>query len=227
MTRRIRIPGAPLSAGRFPQRFLHLAGWSPDKDPKLPAGPGRAIRAAARSASGLKKAARPGPKTAILTALVVLGTWLASGCSHAPDWPPQPSELRLGEESCAECRMIASDARYAAQSIGRDGSVQFFDDLGCLLAHRHGAAQDPQGVFALTGEAGRWVRGDQAWVVQSADFPSPMGYGLVAFASHAEARAEAARHAGATVMPLSNLLREGAPVPAGRQSTGSDDSGTP
>jgi copper chaperone NosL len=147
---------------------------------------------------------------------------LAAACSSSPGWPPQPAELHLGEDACAECRMLASDARHAAQLRTPDGEVRFFDDLGCLLAHRRGAAADPLGVFAMTGAENRWVRADRAWVVQSAQYSSPMGYGLMAFGSQAEAQAAAASHPGSSVLPLSDLLREGAAVP-GRASAGPAD----
>jgi copper chaperone NosL len=160
----------------------------------------------------------------VLVLLLVLAAGalpMAAGCGRPAAWPPEPAELRLGEEACAECRMIVSDARYAAQRRSREGAVEFFDDLGCLLTHRRGAALDPLGVFAATGEDGAWTRGDRAYLVHSRDFASPMGYGLKAFASRGAAEAEAAQHA--PVVPLINLLDEGAPVPGLR----SPDAGGP
>jgi copper chaperone NosL len=144
---------------------------------------------------------------------VTLCLALAAACSRAPSWPPEPAELHLGEDACAECRMIISEARYAAQLRTRDGAVKLFDDLGCLLTHRRGTATDPLGVFVLTGDSPSWSRGDRVHVVQSRDFTSPMGYGLAAFASREAAEAEAPRHADASSMPLAQLLREDAAVP--------------
>ena len=149
----------------------------------------------------------PAPLLLVSASLCVV---LAGACTRAPDWPPEPAELHLGEEACAECRMVVSEARWAAQLRTPDGAVKFFDDLGCLLKHRRGAAPDPSGVFVLTGEPTRWTRGKGAWVVRADDFPSPMGYGLAAFPARQAAEAEAARHAGAAAVPLAQLLSAGA-----------------
>jgi copper chaperone NosL len=110
--------------------------------------------------------------------------------------------------------MVVSEARWAAQLRTPDGTVKFFDDLGCLLAHRRGAAADPTGVFVLTGEPARWTRGDRAHVVRSDAFASPMGYGLAAFATREAAAAAAARHQNAVSVPLAHWLRADAPAPA-------------
>ncbi|HSF40931.1 MAG TPA: hypothetical protein VLT87_14135 [Thermoanaerobaculia bacterium] len=151
----------------------------------------------------------------LLQASASLFLVLAAACTRAPAWPPEPAELHLGEEPCAECRMLVSEARYAAQLRTPDGAVKVFDDLGCLLTHRRGTAYDPAGVFVLTGEPASWTRGDRAHVVHSGGFASPMGYGLAAFPTREAAEAEAARHAGAAAVPLERLLRAGAPVPGG------------
>ena len=155
--------------------------------------------------------------------LVSFALAAATGCNPPAEWPPEPAELRLGEDACAECRMLISEGRYAAQRISREGTVEFFDDPGCLLASvrpepveeaplssskGRDADSDPRGTFVVTGDDGTWTRGDVAYVVQSADFTSPMGHGLLAYSSREVAEAEAARHAGATAAPFSRLLRE-------------------
>jgi hypothetical protein len=95
----------------------------------------------------------------------------------------------------------------------RDGGVKFYDDLGCLLAARRGAALDPAGVFALPQPDGSWTRANAAFVVQSSSFPTPMGYGFAAFPTRAAADAEAARHTGASALALAELLGADAPAP--------------
>ena len=168
-----------------------------------------------------------------------------AGCSRTPAWPPEPAELRLGEDACAECRMLISDVRYAAQRVSREGAVEFFDDAGCLLASvrpriESGAGSepvegrgpsrdgesDPRGVFVVTGDDATWTRADLAYVVQSTDITSPMGHGLLAFSSRDAAEAEAARHAGATASPFSSLLRERKPA-AGHPVATSSGPNTP
>jgi len=105
--------------------------------------------------------------------------------------------------------MLVTEARFAAQLRTRAGAVQFFDDLGCLAAALRGAAIEPDGVFVLPAGDGGWTRATQAYVVQSADIASPMGYGIASFSSREAAQAEAARHAGAVALRLADVLRDG------------------
>lgn len=144
----------------------------------------------------------------ILAALALVS--LAS-CDAKKPWPPEPSEIALGEESCAMCSMIVSDDHFAAQVKTREGTLSVFDDLGCLLVKAGPSRPDPAGVFVRAFDGSGWVRGDRATVVRSPDFHSPMGFGFASFASRDAAEAEARRHAGATVVSLDSLLREGAP----------------
>jgi copper chaperone NosL len=145
--------------------------------------------------------------------LAWLGVALAVACARAPDWPPAPAELQLGEDSCAECRMVITEARWAAQLHTPDGAVELFDDLGCLLSRRGSTALDPVGVFVQSDTSPGWTRGDRAYAVHSGEFASPMGYGLAAFPTEEAAAAEAARHPGASAVPLELLLRADAPIP--------------
>ena len=149
-------------------------------------------------------------------ALAVLA--LSGACGKEAAWPPAPAEVRLGEDACANCRMIVSDDRYAAQFRSRDGTVEFFDDLGCLLAKRGGPGCDPSGIFVRPHAGGAWVRGDRGFAARSKEITSPMGFGLAVFPTKEAAETEAALHTGATVIPIPDLLREGAPR-GGQSST--------
>ena len=133
---------------------------------------------------------------------------LGAGCKRARTWPPEPVPVTLGEDACAGCKMIVSDARFGAQLIERSGKVEQFDDLGCLLQRHRRESLEPEGIFVRTWPAGAWIRGDQAWLLSARDVPSPMGYGFAAFVDEQSARAEAARHHGSSVLSFSRTLRE-------------------
>lgn len=144
-----------------------------------------------------------------------LGLLALAACGRAPAWPPEPAQLRLGEEACAVCRMIVSDGRFATQRVARDGEVAFFDDLGCLLG-RPASERDPLGTFVRAFDREAWVPGEQGFVMRDPGLASPMGHGLAVFATREAAEAEAARHPGAVVTTLSQTIREGLPAgPAG------------
>jgi copper chaperone NosL len=135
----------------------------------------------------------------------------AMGCRAQRPWPPEPSDVRLGEESCASCSMIISDDRFAAQLRTPDGALSVFDDVGCLLTKVDRSRPDARGVFVRAFDGSGWVRGDRAMVVRSSDFHSPMGFGLATFASREAAVAAASRHPHARVVPLDGLIGAGTP----------------
>jgi len=108
-----------------------------------------------------------------------------------------PPTIRLGRDLCAGCGMLISEDRCScALLVAQDGARAhlLFDDLGCLLDYR---ADHPQtvvaDVFAHDYTTGQWVPALTASYL-SATSPSslntPMGSGIVAFASRAQAEAQ-------------------------------------
>jgi copper chaperone NosL len=153
-------------------------------------------------------ASRRAPAAVAVAALLVLGF---AACGGKTAWPPAAVDPDLGRDACASCRMIVSDARFAAERLDRDGTVEFFDDVGCLLAACGGATCDPLAIFVRSFDDARWIRGDECVVVKSAAFASPMGFGAAAFATRSAAEAEARKHADARLFELPSLLRQGDP----------------
>lgn len=141
----------------------------------------------------------------LLTALAACAA-LATGCKRAPAWPPDPTPVVLGEDTCDACKMIISDIRFGAELQPRQGEAEQFDDLGCLVARHRGETLDLQGVFVRAFPTGAWIRGDRVWVLSAGDVRSPMGYGLAGFADEPSARTEAARHPGSSVASLEQTL---------------------
>jgi copper chaperone NosL len=141
---------------------------------------------------------------AVLVLLVAAGA--LCGCRRERPWPPSPVTIHFGEDACAECKMIISDERHAAELQTRTDEPLLFDDLGCLLKRAASMSPDPSGVFARTAD-GKWLDGRQAWVVHSREISSPMGYGLATFATRESAEAEALRHGDGTAASLHSLLQ--------------------
>lgn len=139
-----------------------------------------------------------------------LAMLMVSACAKPPQWPPVAVEPDLGQDQCAHCRMIVSDERFAAQYHDRAGGVEFFDDLGCLLAAHGGEGADPQALFVHSFDDARWLRGDAGFVAHAAAFTSPMGFGFAAFATRSAADAATCCREGATVDDLPTLIRRGA-----------------
>lgn len=123
-----------------------------------------------------------------------------------------PPELHPGVQSCEHCAMAVSDQRAAAAMIleAPDGGRRdlIFDDVGCLLAYT-AAHPDARVVarYVRDYEAAGWIDADDAAFLRSPAIPTPMHYGIAAFASSAVAESARATRGG-EVMDLAALLAE-------------------
>ncbi len=94
----------------------------------------------------------------------------------------RPVEIAIDEEICSHCRMTVSQREFAAESVSSGGSVEYFDDIGCLARWIVERDEIPgQGLFVVDFETGRWLDGTVAHFVRSRRLHSPMGHGLGAF----------------------------------------------
>lgn len=120
-----------------------------------------------------------------------------AGCSGAPiDGPPA---IRYGEESCAQCGMLISDAAFAAALVAPGHDAAKFDDIGCLLAYRAARAAPAGQVWVHDMETGAWLDAEAAVFVRSQAIETSMGSGLAAVASEAAAVRLAERVRGEVV----------------------------
>jgi copper chaperone NosL len=103
-----------------------------------------------------------------------------AGC--LPGDRDRPPSFRLGEESCAQCRMIISDERFAAALASEAGEPLKFDDVGCLVLHEQGLRRSGTTLWVHEYLGSAWVKADDVWFVHSRRIASPMGYGLGAVA---------------------------------------------
>lgn len=150
----------------------------------------------------------PRPLALLLAALASL---VAVGCGAAPADPLAPPEIVYGEDVCDECRMIIDDERFAAAMIvSVDGEPQprRFDDIGDMIAHAERQPElevlrwyvhDLETLDWLDATTARYVRADPSRL------PTPMGFGLAAFAEPARAEAFAAETQG-EVLGFEELL---------------------
>lgn len=135
-----------------------------------------------------------------------------------------PRALRVGVEACPYCFMTILDARHAAQAVNPQGKAFFYDDPACLLDQLNGwggPSLTPKEVYladfaASTRTAPRWIPAEGAVLYHHPRIRTPMGSGLLAFASrealegHLKERPE---RAGGRVLTWSQALKEGAKRP--------------
>jgi copper chaperone NosL len=128
---------------------------------------------------------------------------LASACEIAPE------PVHLGAEECAHCSMLISERRYAAQLLTTKGKAYKFDAIECLrefLATGAVSSADVHSLWVTDATLGEgWIRAEDATFLHSAELRTPMGGGLAAYASAADAQVAAARLSG-TLMSWQALL---------------------
>lgn len=136
--------------------------------------------------------------------LMLLVTSCASGASI-----DEPPEIIYGEDECDRCRMIISDARYAAAYMTEDGQARRFDDIGGMILHHMENEEDVHLFWVHDFESEVWVKADEAHYVMSNALETPMGFGIAAFNSREEAQELAAEWEG-EVFTFSRLMDEAA-----------------
>jgi copper chaperone NosL len=119
---------------------------------------------------------------------------LASGCAV------EPQPVQYGVDACAQCRMVVAEPGFASQALTRTGKAYTFDSIECLgafLAAGSVAEADLHSTWVQAFAAPeRWLRADEAAYVAGGDVRSPMGAGITAHPSEAEARGHAERYGG-------------------------------
>lgn len=145
-------------------------------------------------------------------ALLALGL-AAAACTRGP---PGPAPLDTRHEACAQCRMIVSDARFAAQVVAPGEEPRFFDDLGCLRDWLARAGPPRAGAVAYVADhrTRGFVRAATATYTRVPALETPMGSHVVA---HADAASRDADPAASGGIPLaaSELFAAAAPPDGG------------
>jgi len=122
---------------------------------------------------------------------------------------PEPVEIVLNEETCSFCRMAVSQREFAGEVVMVSGSVDVFDDIGCL---RDWVQEHPPpegaGLFVVDHESGVWLDARTAFYVQAGKLPTPMSSGLAAFETETAARA-GADELGGRVLRWEQILEGG------------------
>ncbi len=120
---------------------------------------------------------------------------LALACGTAKLTPVEIA----AEDMCENCRMAISEQRFAAEFIDGEGVAHKFDDLGCMKAYLKAKSPRMAACFVMDSETLRWVTGQQAFYMRSAELKTPMGGGMLAFATRARAEDAARRYQGAVL----------------------------
>jgi copper chaperone NosL len=125
-------------------------------------------------------------KGLIKRSIVVLGLILLVACGRGPDLD-EPPDIRYGADVCDRCAMIINEARYAAAYVIPDGETRLFDDIGGMVAYNDEVAEDVAVFWVHDYDTEEWLKADEAYFAKSEELLTPMGFGIVAFASQERA----------------------------------------
>jgi copper chaperone NosL len=134
-------------------------------------------------------------------ALALAGTLSLPGCDDTQTLAPPT--LHCGRDVCTECGMIINEARFAgAMIVEHDGApgYQVFDDIGEMLDQDliH-PDQKTLARYVQDYGGGGWVRAESARYYVDPELHTPMGTGMVAFATDQGARDALGKPAVATL----------------------------
>src|SRR5262249_19835695 len=129
----------------------------------------------------------------LCVALLFSALWLA-GCGKPK---LEPVEI-AAEDMCAFCKMAISEKQYAAEFLNRDGDVFKFDDIGCMANYivEKKAGDSIAAIYVVDFDSKQWLKTEEASLVASPKFHTPMGGGMVAFKDRSRAEAAAAANQG-------------------------------
>lgn len=142
----------------------------------------------------------------ILAALGVLLAAVVAVVLFLWPTPSGPEPIAYGRDVCAHCRMHLGRPGFAGELRDAHGTIEKFDDVGCLLHALLAAHVETPEAWVEDHAGDGFVPLVSAYLVRSARVATPMGYGVVAFRAEAAARAFAAANQG-EVVRLETLLQ--------------------
>ena len=137
-------------------------------------------------------------KTRLLAIGLALASLSAIACATRS---LSPEALPLDRVECARCRMLISTEQGGGQIVSADAETRFYDDVACLAAD-WSTHRDHATAYVRLG-SGAWSEAKDASFARPAGTQTPMGSGLVAFATIAEARAT---DAGGSVLGWTEIV---------------------
>ena len=129
-------------------------------------------------------------------ATAALAPLALAGCGSQTS-AQEPPAINYGRDVCQRCGMIISDERFAGALVAADGSAELFDDVGEMVQTVGEEGLQSRRAWAHDRNSAAWIDAVMASYVQGDAGTTPMGTGIVAFASGEAAQAFAAEHGGA------------------------------
>lgn len=119
----------------------------------------------------------------------------------------KPIEIMPEADECATCTMAISNVPLSSELILKDRTVAKFDDIGCMVAYwkrKRIRDEQVQGAWVHDLKTKNWLAVEKATFAKST-FPTPMRYGIVAFAKPEDVKTLDAKYK-AKVVTWSSLV---------------------
>ena len=118
-----------------------------------------------------------------------------------------PPTIHYGQDACADCGMIISEERFASAIVMADSEEAplLFDDVGCMISYEHQHSIPHAKRYFHDAATHQWLREKEAHLIKSAR-PTPMGSGIVAFATPSSAQTYDNKNSAPTVHTYEQLL---------------------
>lgn len=126
----------------------------------------------------------------------LLGPFLLAGCGSEQADASAPPEINYGRDTCDSCGMIVADERYAAALVAADGTAEIFDDIGEMMESVRENGLNARRAWVHDWDSREWTDATSATYVRGDPEATPMGTGIVAFATKEGAEAFAAESKG-------------------------------
>jgi copper chaperone NosL len=112
----------------------------------------------------------------ILTLALIVALAVFTGLAFA-----EPMDIPEGAK-CHVCGMKVDPASvYSAEAV-QDGELLSFCDIGDMLYYYNKQDKKPSELYVRDHESGKWTDATKATYAKSAEFETPMGWGIAAFA---------------------------------------------
>ena len=120
-------------------------------------------------------------KPAVSLAFTMMTALFITSCST------EPQRINYGKDACDFCKMNIVDARFSSQCMSTKGKSYQFDDIHCMVSFMKNGGiwrNEIAGVyFSDFNDKDKWIKSDQALLLQSDSLRSPMGWNMTAFSA--------------------------------------------
>lgn len=114
----------------------------------------------------------------------------------------KPEPIKAGVDHCDFCKMTVTDVRFSSELITKKGKIYKFDDIHCLLSYLKSDStigQQASGIYLVNFSNGsELLKADNALLLQSEAFKSPMNGNTAAFGNADELKKVQDQYPGKT-----------------------------